>query len=419
MATHNKEKMEYSTKISYQNLFERVTSIANHSEELSKLNGENFNIFSILGLESKENKTHSQFLATLLNPKGSHGMNDVFLSLFLKHINFDKIDFKTHSAKVVVENILGVVDNVDKTGGRLDIDIINENDFSIVIENKIYAGDQNAQIERYKNYKGEKCEVFYLTLFGNEPSKKSKGNLKSDIDFHCISYKDTITDWLEDCIKETHQQPILRETIRQYIILIKKLTGQLTNHKMENEILQLIKSNFEASYLIKNNYDKARFEISSSIRNILIEKLKEKYSNIFSIDFNDIHVTNSHIWLRLLQYQSANSVLGIETFSGSGALGSNLFIGLLDFNKKNNKYFAEFTDLQNKGWWYGRKTFPDFENLSVDFSNAKFLNVISSKNDNLNSVIEHLWKFIENYIDTYKHILEEVCLKEYENKQKI
>ena len=37
------------------------------AEEISRLKGENFNIFSILGLESAENKTHSAFIAELLN----------------------------------------------------------------------------------------------------------------------------------------------------------------------------------------------------------------------------------------------------------------------------------------------------------------------------------------------------------------
>ena len=35
-------------------------------------NGDFFNIFSILKMETDEVKTHSAFLAELLNPKGSH-----------------------------------------------------------------------------------------------------------------------------------------------------------------------------------------------------------------------------------------------------------------------------------------------------------------------------------------------------------
>lgn len=408
--------MDNSATTTLQNLLERVQSIANHNEELAKANGENFNVFTILGVETKENKTHSNFLAALLNPKGTHGMDDVFLKSFLKHINCNKIVFPTHSASVIIENDLGHNDYENKTGGRLDIDIIAENGFSIVIENKINAGDQYAQIERYKNYKGANCNVYYLTLFGKEPSVESKGNLESGIDYHCISYSETIIDWLEDCIKEAHLQPILRETIRQYIILIKKLTGQLTNHKMENDILQVIKSNFQAANLIKNNYDKARFEISNLVRNTLIQKLQSRYSNKFSIEFkSNIEETNSNIWLRLHEFPEARTVLGIETFSGSGALGSRLFIGFLDFEQKNKEHYAKYSDLQHNGWWRGKTMFPDFEGQTVDFTNPLFLNLIASNKEKLEAAIEHLWLYISNYIDNKSQILFEVCSKEYSN----
>ena len=60
---------------------------------------------------------------------------------------------------------------------------------SISIENKIYAGDQIAQIERYCNYNKDKNKVFYLNLFGEEPHPDSKGKLKSETDFKIISYQ--------------------------------------------------------------------------------------------------------------------------------------------------------------------------------------------------------------------------------------
>lgn len=57
----------------------------NRTKALEKLkeSGENFNIFSILKMESKENDTHSAFLGELLNPNGSHLKEDLFLSAFV------------------------------------------------------------------------------------------------------------------------------------------------------------------------------------------------------------------------------------------------------------------------------------------------------------------------------------------------
>ena len=63
-------------------------------EELKKVNlieaenGTNdFNVFSVLGLETKEVILHSKLLAELLNPCGSHGMGIYFLSSFLENLN--------------------------------------------------------------------------------------------------------------------------------------------------------------------------------------------------------------------------------------------------------------------------------------------------------------------------------------------
>ena len=48
-------------------------------------NGDFFNIFSILKMETDEVKTHSAFLAELLNPKGSHGQGNIFIDEFVKY----------------------------------------------------------------------------------------------------------------------------------------------------------------------------------------------------------------------------------------------------------------------------------------------------------------------------------------------
>ena len=57
--------------------------IWNQQEEIKRLKGEHFNIFSVLNMETRENATHSAFLGELLNPKGSH----LFGSLFLVYHN--------------------------------------------------------------------------------------------------------------------------------------------------------------------------------------------------------------------------------------------------------------------------------------------------------------------------------------------
>ncbi len=68
-------------------LLKEVKAIREKYEELSRLNGENFNLFDILDRRTEEVKTHSAMIAELLIPKGSHGLGDEFLKLFLKIAN--------------------------------------------------------------------------------------------------------------------------------------------------------------------------------------------------------------------------------------------------------------------------------------------------------------------------------------------
>jgi hypothetical protein len=133
------------------NLLSNVTHIRNHYEEIAFLTGESFNIFKILKLSTNEVR-HSAFIAELLNTKGSHGQKDKYLEIFLEQIKIEDFPFDTKSAEVKPEFHIGFI-NEDKTqGGRIDILIEDKNRKRIIIENKIYAGDQKNQLLRYNNF---------------------------------------------------------------------------------------------------------------------------------------------------------------------------------------------------------------------------------------------------------------------------
>ena len=69
-----------------ENLLSNVNSIRENADEISRLKGENFNIFSVLRRERDEVVVHNRFIAELLNPKGSHGLGNTPLNYFLKHL---------------------------------------------------------------------------------------------------------------------------------------------------------------------------------------------------------------------------------------------------------------------------------------------------------------------------------------------
>ena len=141
-----------------------------------KEEGKCFNVFSALNMCSDEVRLHSRLLATLLNPKANHGLGNECLKLFLIALGLPE-DYITYCKEQIVERPIGEV--TETTGGRIDI-ILEDREHAVIIENKIYAGDQPNQLLRYHNY-GVKTfgknnfKLVYLTLYGSDPSASSLG----------------------------------------------------------------------------------------------------------------------------------------------------------------------------------------------------------------------------------------------------
>ncbi len=389
-----------------ENLLTNVSHISKKYDEIAKITGENFNIFSVMRMESDEVKTHSRVIAELLNPKGSHSQGSIFLKLFFAEIKeLSKIeDFDFENAKVLVEEHIGLINEDYTKGGYIDISI-KDNNNQIVIENKIYAVDQFGQLLRYKNHYPE-CKLLYLTLDCKEPSDESKGNLVLGYDFHCISYENNILDWLNKCQKETVDIPMLREMIKQYSNLIKKLTGKLNNQKMESDIKELIKRNLLSAGIINKYFDEAKFEICERIRFDLKNKLDDFFQKKYDIEINqDIKVRNSHIWLKNKIYKKENPFFGIEPINGFGNFGGKLFIGILDLENKNEQLFRDNSKLTIDGWWRERRDFEDFEGFNIDFSSIEFLQFLVKNTHKQDQLIESLSKQAINYINENEGIL--------------
>lgn len=199
--------------------------------------GELFNVFNILGLESNEVRLHSALLAELLRPNGMSGVGNAFQKAFLAILGLPEnyiVD-----GKVSVELSIGTT--TDTEGGRIDI-IMEDGNHAIIIENKIYAQDQPAQLLRYTNFARDNYphgyRLLYLTLDGKEASDDSAQGCP----YQCISYKNEISKWLEECARISFDRPLVRETIRQYINLIKQLTNQSMGTLEDNKLVELVAS---------------------------------------------------------------------------------------------------------------------------------------------------------------------------------
>lgn len=268
--------------------------------------GENFNVFNVLGLWSEEVKLHSAMLAELLNPEGSHGCGEAFLKIFIeKVLKIEIIDATNLLSKSVTttEYYISRINNEGTEGGRIDIliDIPRESGIpSLIIENKIYAGDQSNQLLRYykfaktKYHSSENFKILYLTLWGSCASTISTGKDFS-FDYTRVSYAKNIIKWLEQCASFAYDKPKVRETIIQY----KHLLTQITEYSMNenNKIVEEIASQDEylknAILICSYQNDIIKKAISGPITKALEyikEMAKEKTKleiNFMSNEFNE------------------------------------------------------------------------------------------------------------------------------------
>lgn len=251
-------------------------------------NGDLYNIFNVLQLQTNEVRTHSAFLASLLNPAGQHGMKDAFLRAFISRVVSDSsFKFNTKHAEIFVEYSIGTYNTRKTEGGRIDI-LISSGKKALIIENKIYAEDQENQIIRYKNFAEREFNegvILYLTLFGNQASEFSAGTLSEGQDYFAISYESEILSWLLECERLSAKKPIIQNTITQYITLIKELTNQMNSEINEKEMLKLLcsKENVLKTATILDNY----YLIKEEIETKYFYPQIRRWANNKGYEFND------------------------------------------------------------------------------------------------------------------------------------
>ena len=391
-------------KKSITQLLNQVETISKTYDLVAKSTGENFNLFRILGMETAEVKTHSRFLAELLNPKGSHLQGDVFLKLFIDYLNNlklieenNEIELKPEQSNVQIEKYIGK--KTENEGGRLDINISDNQGNIICIENKINAGEQDKQMLRYANFgeKFKKSHLFFLTLWGNESLTKD------DKVVYPISYKTHIIEWLELCKKEAVNLPILRESIGQYINLIKKLTHQTTNKDMEAKMQELILKNIEESKIIRDNYDKAVISLSNKVIDDVINMIDKKI-DLSNWDIQKYSIKSdkergaislkpkNHKDIWTITIENFNSIRNEKIRIGVRAEGgSENFINYLNMNNldKNNFY----------GWWNDYIILDSYkENIEILFTNQDLVNKLMDINE-YNNFIKFLSEKILKYYE--------------------
>lgn len=291
--------MEYETFISSIN---ELISQEKTSKQERLLQGECFNIFQIMGLASDEVHTHSSIIEELVNPNGMHGCGDVFLQLFLEQIpQLKELGFNTHTARSAVEYSVGEISTHYDEGGRIDI-LIEADNKAIVIENKIYAGDQPKQIYRYHKFAQGRYhsnfKLLYLTLDGKDPSQDSIHTL-SDNDYICVSYKSDIKNWIEKCINQVANKPLIKATLLQYLNLINILTHQDMNNNISAQLSDLCTKpeNIEAFVWMYEHYESIINRVMNERFVPQLEEVAKRNSLLFKIKKDSAKKNHQVDWI--------------------------------------------------------------------------------------------------------------------------
>lgn len=148
------------------------------NQELETLNARlsAFNLFNVLRVEKTEIR-HSNVLAWLLSPDGSHGLGPVFLRRFLSRLllNSDATGISLNPSQVELMSFADV--EVLREWQNIDVLVRSAtNKWCLLIENKIKSRESNGQLERYfDRVKTDRPDYqiipVYLTLEGDDPSE--------------------------------------------------------------------------------------------------------------------------------------------------------------------------------------------------------------------------------------------------------
>ncbi len=217
-----------------------------------------YNLFETLEISGKE-VLMCRFLADLLNPEGSHGCGILFLKTFLEEVLQEKrMPDSLLSHTIVTKEYV-----IDKDR-RIDL-VIQNADFFIPMEVKIYAGEQEGQCFDYFEH-AKSSKMVYLTRFGDTPSlysRKQRGGsgILSLSQIQCISWSEDISGWLDRRLGSL-PQPV-EEAVQQYLDTIHRVSDGRKRKKMEKimEVLHESPDYFAAGLEIERTMKQAKIKL--------------------------------------------------------------------------------------------------------------------------------------------------------------
>ena len=386
-----------------------------------------FNIFSQLLNPYDEVNLHSKLIYSILN---DCKFKKEFMLSFLKTtgvISADNVsldDFK----------IIDIEREKAFSNGRLDLLFscnVKDKKYVIIIENKIFAGDQYEQMDRYVKFadrnQADIRKVFYLTLLGNAPSEDSASNLDK---VNLISYNNEILTWIENCIKISAREPALREVLIQYADLLEKITGKDVDYTMEvTNFLLESSENFNIANSIQPAIIDAKTYLQMLFWTKLEESLDEMFKNFPGLNYRktdrdeDLGAVNpwySETIIKNFYYRAKKSsyygvIYSLGEFKDIGELFLKfeydrnwyLYYGLRlqikNINTESKSYELlknnlRKSDFKFSDWWLGWKSIKaDEKDINFTDMDPDLVDILMD-NDKLNALIQKITEEVKGFI---------------------
>ena len=378
--------------------------------EAKKLRGNNdYNLFLALLDINDEVRLHSRFIYSLLDTSSPHYQKELFLELFIKACGLYDFGLNLQTAKVYKE-----YENIDI--------YITDGAKHIILENKINAGDQEAQIKRYiktvqKENDGEaEIYVLFLSPQGREPSDYSLDGLKISnskildeygnevAKFKAISYKEEIMKWLGSCLDEAGNLANLAAVISQYKNVIEKIYGTYKGVEMDTEeISKIILENYDIVDEIRNKY----FDIANANRlnefmsNVKTE-LEKRLSQEWCVEIEEADTRRYFESISFYKYSWGNEHILTFTLEFDNRNFLNPYIGLAYDIDKINKAYVDSIQVKISSEWNIGARFARWKWLKKDqflreivvnkYSESELVNELIKMKDELEPLADEVIK---------------------------
>ena len=404
----------------YEKFFKDLVELDKKQREIRKNQGINdYNILTSVLSEYDEVRLHSRMIASFLDSQGYHYQDSLFFDLFMETLEL--ADFGIDST------------NLEVTPEYNDIDIyITDGARHIIIENKIGASDEEAQIQKYvaqiykenKKLEGKNLLVLYLSIDRASPSQTSLGNLTIQPDarrdklvkgdkfkayFKNINYVANILPWLERCQKEMKDIPNLNMAFDQYAQVVRNITN--TNERTKMTLAEILKT--EKAY-----YD-IGIELANEIENFgknealdFIQKIEKELRRLrkweCKVEESNYGGDNKGNFLLIIKKRDDDNIQAVLTLAIDKTYWSAKY-GIAIIDPKTNPHKAieleqyknileKYMKQKTAKYWITSEIYPKGSQT------PDFIKYILFKEDAVSDFVET----IKNYLDDHKDLIEEI-----------